>query len=192
MKRLVLLALSMGLTACSHSPPTHFYTLSTVAAHQSVSATGGSPVVVGDVMLPATLDQQSIVLRNCPNALDVSDQDRWAAPLQGMTRRVLADDLRQRLGEERVLPPGDPMPQGTVETVILNIQDFAGSRDGTVVLDVDWSVQDRHQKVLMQHHSHLTREVDGRDAGAIVAAQSDMLGALSDDIARGLSRAASG
>ena len=46
---------------------------------------------------------------------------RWAAPLQSMTRR------------EALLPPGDPIPHGPVETVILNVQDFAGSREGTVL-----------------------------------------------------------
>ena len=190
MRRLVpLLALALALAGCGHSPPTQFYTLDAVPPRQPTASTASATVAVGDVRLPATLDRLSIVMRNGLNRLDVSDQARWVAPLQGMIRRVLADDLRLRLGTQHVLPPGDPMPQGPVNTVVLNVQDFIGSRDGTVTLDADWSVQNRRQTVLMTRRAHLTRHVDGTDIGAIVAAQSEMLGALSDDAARELATA---
>ncbi len=183
MRLVILLALALALASCGSSPPTHYYALAAVPPRQPISSAIAAHVAVGDVHVPPTLDRQSIVLRNGPDSLEVSDQARWAAPVQGMIRRVLADDLRQRLGTQTVLEPGDPLPPGTAMTVVANFQHFIGSRDGNVALDCDWSVLDRNQKVLMMRHSHLNRHVDGHDITAIVAAQSDMLGVLSDDIA---------
>src|SRR4051794_35797963 len=139
----LLLTLAVTLAACGHSPPTHFYTLSPVRSSAPVASAGDWHVTVGNVTFPATLDRQSMVLRNGPNRLEVSDQARWAAPLDGMIRSTLADDLSQRLGKNVVLPPGDPVPSGPLTTVTLNLQHFIGSRDGSVVLDADWSAQDR-------------------------------------------------
>lgn len=183
---LLTLAATLALASCGHSPPTQFYTLNAVPPAKGMAASVPGRVSVGHVGVPGTLDRQSIVLRDGPNRLEFSDQARWAAPLDGMIRRVLADDLRQRIGNDKVLPPGAPLPQGAVDAVTLNLQSFIGSRDGSVVLDGDWSVQDRGQQVLLTRHAHLSRQVDGRSIDAIIAAQSDLLGELSDTMAQTL------
>ena len=187
MREFVPLLAILALSACGHSPPTHFYTLEPVAPRQAPDLADGPPVSVEKTIMPATLDRLSVVVRTGSEQLEASDSARWAAPLDGMVR-VLAEDLRRRLKPERVYLPGDPVPSGPARIVMLNLQTFVVSRDGDVVLDGDWFIQDRRQSVLVMRHAHLTRHVDGRDIGAIVAAQSELLGALSDDMATRLSR----
>lgn len=186
MQRRLFLMLLAGLSGCGSSPPTHFYTLDPVKPQHPQGGFSATYVDVGKVIVPASLDRLSVVLRTGANQVEVSDQARWAAPLDGMIRRVLAANLAERLGMDRVLAPGDPVPPGPVRTVILNLGEFTGSKQGSVVLDGDWSVQDSAQKVLLTRHVHLARQVGANDITAIAAALSDMLGALSDAMATAL------
>ncbi len=92
------LSLALLLAGCG-SPATHYFTLSAVSPESSPRAMAcpGPPIAVQHVLLPAMLDRQSMVLAAGPNELKISSQNRWAAPLDDMIGRVLADDLRQRL-----------------------------------------------------------------------------------------------
>jgi uncharacterized lipoprotein YmbA len=178
--------LPVWLAACGSSPPTHFYTLSVVAPQRSSASASDGTIIVGKVSVPASLDRSAIVTRNGANEVDVSDQARWAAPLDGMIRQTLAADLAARLGGTKVVSPGDPVPAGPTRAVMLNLRQFIGSSDGSVALDGDWSVQDGKQHVLLTDSVHLTRQVKAGDIAAMAAALSDMLGTLSDRIAAAL------
>lgn len=181
-----LMLLPVWLAACGSSPPTHFYTLSVVAPQRSSASASDGTIIVGKVSVPASLDRSAIVTRNGANEVDVSDQARWAAPLDGMIRQTLAADLAARLGGTKVVSPGDPVPAGPTRAVMLNLRQFIGSSDGSVALDGDWSVQDGKQHVLLTDSVHLTRQVKAGDIAAMAAALSDMLGTLSDRIAAAL------
>jgi uncharacterized lipoprotein YmbA len=43
--------------------------------------------------------------------LEVSQQDRWTAPLGDMTRNVLSQDLASRLPNGAIIPPDAPLPR---------------------------------------------------------------------------------
>ena len=182
MRRTLILAGLLALAACGHSPPTHFYTLDPVPPGRAVSDGFSGHVYVADVNLPAVLDRRAVVLRSGANQIEVSDQARWAAPLDGMVRRVLAQDLAERLGHESVLMPGDPVPAGAVHTVVLTLEEFGGSKDGSAVLSGDWAVRD-NQQVRLMRHVRLTQPVPPGDIGAVASALSAMLAKVSDDIA---------
>ncbi|HST76354.1 MAG TPA: ABC-type transport auxiliary lipoprotein family protein, partial [Acetobacteraceae bacterium] len=110
--RLCCLALLFLLAACGNSPPSRFYTLDPTGAGSSGVVRAKGAVAVGQITLPAELDRLSLVTREGANRIAVSDQDRWAAPLDGMIRRVLATDLSRRLPAGAVVAPGDPVPPG--------------------------------------------------------------------------------
>ena len=101
------IVLVLAMTACGSSPKTHFYTLDAVPAtqHADHAARSDVPVTVGRVELPGTLDRLSIVTRGDRNQVSVSDQDRWAAPLDELVRRALTDDLRMRLPRRSPVQP---------------------------------------------------------------------------------------
>lgn len=179
----MMLVLAVAMTACGGSPKTHFYTLDAVPAAQPAehAARSDVPVTVGRVELPGTLDRLSIVTRGDRNQVAVSDQDRWAAPLDELVRRALTDDLRMRLPPDSVLAPGDSAPNGT-RSVALNVQHFMADQSGRVDLDADWTVQ-RRDKPGTPQHAAIQVNASGQGGGATAAAMSQALGELADRIA---------
>lgn len=181
----VVLLLALSLGACGSSPKTHFYTLGPVpAAAPARPAASGDPIVVGHVELPATLDRQSMVTRGPGDRLIVSDQDRWAAPLDQLVQSALTQDLRARLSATTVLAPGDPTPPD-VRIVVLNMQRFIADESGQVVLDTDWTVQQKGRPETARHEV-VRATVAGVGGEATAAAMSRTLGELADRIAASL------
>jgi uncharacterized lipoprotein YmbA len=138
---------------------------------------------VADITLPESLDRLSFVTRIEPNRISVSDQDRWAAPLEGMVRRTLAADLARRLPGRTVQMPGDPPVKGRSLKVVVNLRQFIGDQAGHVVLDADWSVMSDGRTVLPGRPESITVQAASPNAGAIAAAMSQALAMLSDRIA---------
>jgi hypothetical protein len=180
MRKSTLMLLPILLLAgCGSSPKTHFHTLIAVPPAQSASRSSAIdlPIQVGDVNLPGTLDRLSLVTRGSGTALNLSDQDRCAAPLDELIRRALSSDLRDRLGIEHVLAPGDSRPHGAVLVVALNIQRFSGDAAGDVVLETDWMIgKSRQGSAIRTRHVRLDVKADLDTPDAITAAMSQALG----------------
>jgi uncharacterized protein len=174
----ILVPLVLALGACGSSPKTQFYTLDAVpAASPAPAAAARGHIEVGKVEIPATLDRLSMVTRKANDQLDVSDQNRWAAPLDDLTRRALLQDLRQRLPEGTVLASGDAAPPGT-RVITLNVQQFMADASGRVVLDTDWAIG-TVGKTATTRHAHIEETACG---GTVAAGMSRALGRLADEI----------
>jgi uncharacterized protein len=178
--RVAILLLALMVVGCGSSPATRYYTLDPV--HGTQVAFTGAPIQLGHVELPATLDRQSIVTHAAGNRLEISEQDRWAAPLDELVRRALAENLRDRLPRGIVIAAGDPTPPGT-RTLVVNVQRFMPDASGKVVLDVDWTVQ-YAGKFGVPRHLSMQTELDGQGGEAVADAMSRALGQLADDIVR--------
>ena len=57
---------------------------------------------LGPIKLPDYLDRDEVVTRVGPNRLELSDQDRWAEPLDNNFKQVIAQDLTQSLGTHSI------------------------------------------------------------------------------------------
>ncbi len=184
--RAALLLTVLLLTGCG-GPPDHFYTLAAVAPAEAPAAgaagCAGSPVSVNRVLLPEILDRQSIVRTDGADRVDISSQDRWAAPLDGMIRGVLAADLRDRLPPGRVLLPGDAAPAGGAAGLDVNIQHFSGDTHGRVVLRADWMLLDRNGKAVLTRSEVVETEAAASGTASIVVAMNQALGGLATRIA---------
>ncbi len=186
MKWFVLAALALLLSACGSSPPSRFYTLDPVPPARPAVTSSGPAVEVDRVTLPESLDRLSVVTQIAPNRINVSDQDRWAAPLDGMTRRALASDLELRLPGRTVRMPGDPASHGPAIKVTVNIRRFIGDQAGRVVLDADWAATQDGRPFLPSRQETISVQAGSAQAGAISAAMSQALATLSDRIAAGI------
>lgn len=90
---LLALGLALGLlvTACTSSPPNHYYKLS---AHDLAPPTGTTPSIgVGPINVPEYLSRENLVLNSLDNSLQVSAVDLWAEPLDNGIQRVLVLNL---------------------------------------------------------------------------------------------------
>jgi len=179
MRPIVAMLLLTALTGCGGSPKTNFFTLDAVPAGSSPTAGwSGSPLEVGQVQLPPALDRESIVTRGAGQQLNVSDQDRWAGPLDQLLRGALSDDLRARLPSGAVLAPGDPTPRGT-RVLTVNVQRFMADASGHVVLEADWSMN-RNGNPGEPRHVRVEAQASGADGTAVASAMSQALGKLAD------------
>lgn len=182
MKSFAAIALASALTACGVSPPTHFYTLNPVPPAGATPSVAVMPVQVVVVHIPPALDREQMVRESAPNQLDVSDQDRWAAPLGEMMRRVLTQDLAQRLSKGAVILPQQPAPPD-VRKIVVDVLQFERQASGVVKFDGSWSLlgADVHMPIAT-HHVHLSENA-GASSAAQAQAMSRILGRIADQIA---------
>jgi uncharacterized lipoprotein YmbA len=104
--------------ACSSSPPTRFYTLSETAPEAGPAPQpGAGSVLIYRVTIPGEIDRPQLVRQMDVNRLQISEEDRWAAPLDEMIRRVLSDDLARRLPSSPVATAHPEPVQATTEDV---------------------------------------------------------------------------
>lgn len=172
----------LTLAGCASSPPTRFFALDPVSAGSS-AATGdtGAPVRVAAVHIPPALDRDSMVRGESDNQLEISSQDRWAGDIGEMIRRVLTQDLAQRLPSGTVIAPESPAPAGA-RGLVIDILTFQ-PQAGEVVLDADWTlVQGTQANPVLRRSVHLTLSATPSAQGE-AEAMSALLGQLADGIA---------
>jgi uncharacterized lipoprotein YmbA len=177
-----------GLAACSTTPPSRFYTLSSLppAATRAGGEAATRTLLIGTVEMPQTLDRPQFVRRSGSNKVDVAELDRWSEPLDGMVRRALADDLTTRLNGFRVLTtslPSVPID----ETLMLEIDRFDADMAGAVILNAQWFVlSERVTTPLLSRRSTIEEHAAASDTESIVVAMSRALATLAGEMASAL------
>ena len=189
-RRLLPVLLALTLAACASSPPTRFFALDPVSPGAAPAADGAGavrePVKVDAVHIPPALDRDSIVRGESDNQLEISSQDRWAGDLGEMIRRVLTQDLAQRLPSGMVIAPQSPAPP-SARGVVVDILTFQ-PQAGEVVLDADWTLlQGTQSNAVLRRSAHLTVPAASSPQSQ-AAAMSTLLGQLADGIASQLGR----
>lgn len=136
MHRSVLLCLPLLFAAgCGRSPATTFLALEPVPPARVGAAYAGPVLRVPFVRVPVTLDRPEFV-RQVAGRVEVSDVDRWAAPLGRLARDTLIQDLQARLPAGAVLPPdaGPAVPEVRAEVTVLAFR----VASGRAVMDVSY------------------------------------------------------
>lgn len=175
------------------SPPAEFYTLNAITrAEVRVPADPGQEgiaIAVGPAAFPEFLDRPQIVTRTGPHKLEVDEVHRWGGSLQGDFIRVLGENLSILLGTSRlVLYPAEERFPVTYR-LVLDVQQFEGSRDGDVMLNVRWTLLGpRGGDALLVRQSLIRASVASTDYDALVSAKSRALATLSREIAGAIER----
>lgn len=125
-----------ALTACGTSPATTFLALEPIPPMMT-SAYRGPPVRIPFLRVPVILDRPEFV-RQVASTVEVSDFNRWAAPLGRLARDTLIQDLQARLPAGTVLPPdaGAVTPEVRAEATVLS---FAAS-GGEAQMNVSYRI----------------------------------------------------
>ena len=178
----VLFALLLCLSACGTTAPKQYYLLTATAEAGHPSSQKELLISLGPVTLPEYLDRSQIVTRRGASQLHLADDQRWAEPLKQNFTRVLAEDLSARLGAGKVnLYPAREV--GKLDyRVTVDVTRFDADDQGQVMLTAVWTIHDggRTRVVASQRFDHQL----GAGAGypAIVAALSEVIDLLSQDI----------
>jgi uncharacterized protein len=171
------------LASCGGSPPTHFVTLTPVAPVGHVEVSAGYPIRVEAVHIPAVLDRNAVVRQTGDNSLSISDQNKWGAPLDEMTRNVLAENLARRMPAGAVVLPGAPAPPSAGH-IVVTIVKFREEPNRQVRLEGSWALlEGDSSKPMLICEINLSSEASDSSYDAQAAAMSQLLAQLSDQIA---------
>jgi uncharacterized lipoprotein YmbA len=196
-----ILGLSFLLAGCgTFSPradPSRFFTLSSALWGEEVPGRNDDnaekiSLGIGPVKFPGYLDRQEIVVRSGPNRFDVSENDRWAEPLDENFTRVLSENLSGLLQTDRIIVypwSNERKPTYQVEIELLS---FETNLAHDAQLSARWVVIDgNNKKPLDLQESRLTRPAKEKSTDGAVAALSEAVGDFSREIAKAV-RAADG
>ncbi len=188
---LLLATLLCGMGGCVDSPATRLYLLTpATTGNRRVAEERALSIGIGPVDLPPFLDRPEIVTRRGPAQIERAEFDRWAEPLADSVPRVLASDLAAQLGTDRVAVLPWEASGGFQYQVVVDVARFDGVMGKQVVLDARWRVLGTDGRELVVRRSLLTEATDGASYPALVTSMSRALGALSQEIASGLTAVA--
>ena len=168
------------------SAPTRFYTLVPTASPPSeaspITAERGPAIGVGPVTLPGYLDRREIVTRRGGEEIELGEFDRWSEQLKDGATRVLGENLAILLRTDRVALLSWRGSHPVQYQVAVEMARFEGA-GADVTLEARWRILGGDGKELALQRSTVTEVVGAPGYGALVAAMSRALGALSRDIA---------
>jgi uncharacterized lipoprotein YmbA len=201
MKTLVNVAAALGvgawlLAGCgslSAKPdPSRFFTLSALSqAEESAGtrppASPGISLGVGPITLPGYLDRQEIVIRVAPNQIDLSENDRWAEPLEENFSRVLSQNIAAILRADRINAYPWPIDKRPVYQVEVEVLRFEANTAQEAQLSARWTVRHSGKKDSIRYReTRLSRPAKARSTDAAVAALSEVVGDFSREIAEAI------
>jgi uncharacterized lipoprotein YmbA len=191
----MILGLLTMIAGCRSAVPVNFYTLN-AEANRSLPA---APVAdkgkqtlrisVGPLTLPDYLDRPQLVTFTGVNRLELAESHRWAGPLKQEMTRVIAENVSVLTDRADVFayPRETPLPPDC--QVILDIRQVEARAGQFVNLKAVWwlSTSDRSSQELARI-SDIRVPVSGLDYETLVAAHSQALLKLSQEIADGINR----
>jgi len=186
---LVLGTVLVGGNGClgGASASARFYTLAPLAALQNgaepAGAGQGAAIVLRPVTMPGYLDRIQIVTRRGRDEIELGEFDLWSDPLKDGATRVLGENLAALLREHRVSVLPSRGAQPVKYTVAVDVARFEGVGGGDVALEARWRIVGGDGKELTVRRSTFSETTGAPGYGALVAAMSRALGALSRDIA---------
>lgn len=182
----VTLAGACLLAACQSSPPTHYFALTEIAATAPrMSLPAQIPIRVERVTIPGELDRLELVRRSTSNRLQIAAFDLWAAPLEDMIRRVVADDLAARFAPGTMASVNEPAIGDPRRHLYIDVQEFSGDEHSTVTLHAAWLLQTPNAASL-RGTEEVAVEAGNATADALAAAMSRALAGFADRIAMAL------
>ncbi|HWB49322.1 MAG TPA: PqiC family protein [Stellaceae bacterium] len=169
------------LGACSASPDPVLYTIAPV---NGATRPGGPKVVVIErVQIANYLDRSQIVRSSEDYRVDLKSNDWWGEALGSMLRRILQQELAQRLPQSSVLSETGAVNASPDATIDIDFQRLDEDRSGNVVLQAQVSVSLKGRKGQVLRNFHITGPVPSPDVKGEVTAISTAVGQLADALA---------
>ncbi len=182
MKRPLLLCAFLLLAGCASSPKTHFFTLSVRPGGQRGISV---PVQLAAVHLPPTLDRLQMVWLSGENSVQISETNRWSAPIDEMVRNVLSQDLAARLSPGKLILPDAPAPLGT-RRIVVTLAQFGRRANGEVTLSGSWALLGPDSDLPLLERTVDLETGPAANPEAVAAVMSALLGELAGKIVAGM------
>ena len=171
------------LGACSSTPSSSFYTLQPDATLTPEGAAAPVTVVVGPVTIPELVDRPQFVTRLGDNQVSLNEFSRWAEPLRGDIQRVIAADLAELLGTDRVNVYDTTSAGQSVWRVRVDVMQFDSALGQAATVEALWTITPPKKGTPVLGHTLAHEAVAGQGYDALVVAHDRALAAVSRDIA---------
>lgn len=182
-RNFLIILTAVMLLGCGSGYPT-FYSLS---AEGPSPNGGGIGIGVGPVILAEYVDRANLVVKTSANKLEVAENHRWAGDLDYSISRVLSINLGRKLKTGNVRTYPWSRDSEVDYQVAMDIREFIAGDDGYAHLEASWRIYALPSRKLVMSKTFVGKEpIATGDFEAMVAAQSKLLGRLSDDIAGGI------
>jgi uncharacterized protein len=167
-----------------------FYILTPVSDGGAIAAVPAltSPVSplsigVGPVDFPDYLRRLPVVTRVAPNRIELSDEKRWAEPLDKNFIRVLTENLATLLNTYRIEKYPWALKTRVGYRIEVNVQRFEANSEGQTQLIASWIIRDGMSDKILYASETTTGSPAGTDEASVSAALSSDLATLSKEIA---------
>ena len=173
--------------------PSRFFTLSSLpqveeTAVKNSASLEGVFLGVGPIKFPGYLDRQEIVVRSAQNRFDVSENDRWAEPLEENFTRVLSQNLSSLLRTDRIVRYPWPLDKKPSYQIEIEVFRFEANNARDAQLFARWSVSNSaNKKIIEVKESRVLSQAKEKSMDGSVAALSEALGVFSREIADAVS-----
>jgi len=176
---------AMLLSACGSTPPVEYYTLTPTPEPAVGNALPPDfAITIGPVTIPSMLDSALIVTRDKGNNISFSEYHRWAGSLKKEIARVVAANIGEILGTDRVTPFTQENIIQPTHRVVINIVRLDGRPQNELQLDATWSIKAlKGKEPLIIHKSNIRQPLASAEYDELVEAHSKALALLSKDIA---------
>jgi len=182
-----VLLVAAGAGGCVFEPrpdDTRYYTLSPEAGPPAAARGTAPSLGLGPITWPPYLARRELATRLGPEQIGYSAVERWAAPLDEIFQRALAEDLRARVpAREVVLWPWSRSASPDL-AVSVHVLRFESEAAGAAVFDARWTLQgSAGGPALASGETRFREAVSPSDAAAAVAALARGIGSLARDVA---------
>jgi uncharacterized lipoprotein YmbA len=171
--------------ACAESPPPRMFTLASRPSAAPASEAIAMRILVKPVEVAKYLDRTQIVRYSDPYELKIADLERWGEGMRDMTTRILIENLSLRLPRCQIVSSSSPVSLHADATLEIDLSRLDADSSGEIVLDARWAVQ-RDGRPLVVQLARIRVRPMSNSITDLVAAMSDALGQLSDQIALGV------
>lgn len=155
----------------------------TAAATVATSPDSQLIIGIGPVDFPDYLRRLPVVTRVAPNRIELSDEKRWAEPLDKNFTRVLSNNLATLLNTRRIEKYPWPLRNKVDYQIEVDVQRFETTSDGQTQLIASWIIRDGQSATILYASETTTEAPAGADENSASAALSNDLATLSKEIA---------
>lgn len=180
--KLLGITMCLVIAGCGASPESTFYALA--PTHGAPHAATLRTVELRRLSIPGYLDRPEIVRSVVDYRLGVAPLERWGEPLDEMLGRVLAEDIEQRAPGSSVFTEGGAIRADADASIEIDVRRFDVGPKGEVALVAEVALKQPNSAALVASRS-VTLRVAPKDGStpALVAAMSDLVGKLADEVA---------
>lgn len=176
------------LSGCINTPLPDYYVLTPEKGSTRVAvALSDLSLGLGPITIPETINRPNIVTPLDSNQLEVAEYHRWSEPLIENISRVVITNIADRLGVNKLY--AYPWLGNQIDyQVRIDVLQMIGTPTDEVYLQVRWQLLtgEKPRQLLDTRISEYRVPVAGEGYSAMVAAYSQAVSLLSDEIAQAL------